>query len=125
MDAQTDDAMTDAQLREELARRAHEDWAHWTKYMLGVLQPLIDAGNGTNTDSSWDPEIAAADAAIDRWRRQIDTPYADLTEAEKDSNRVFADKTLALLKELWSLAQHTQVHTALPRPRCQRSAARF
>ena len=100
MDAQTDDAMTDAQLREELARRAHEDWAHWTKYMLGVLQPLIDAGNGTNTDSSWDPEIAAADAAIDRWRRQIDTPYADLTEAEKDSNRVFADKTLALLKEL-------------------------
>lgn len=31
------------------------------------------------------------------WRRQIETAYADLTEAEKDSDREWADKVLALL----------------------------
>ncbi len=100
MDDMADDDMTDEELREALAAHSHDAWARWTRHMLEVLEPLIDAGNSTNTDDSWDPEIAAADAAVARWRRQIDTPYADLTE--KDFDRALADKTLALLQELCS-----------------------
>lgn len=55
---------------ERLAALEHEQWAHWTKYMLDNLTP----------------------ENIERWRRQIETPYEQLTEAEKDSDREWADK---------------------------------
>jgi len=31
---------------------------------------------------------------ITRWERQIKTPYKDLTEKEKDSDRVWADRVM-------------------------------
>jgi hypothetical protein len=36
-------------------------------------------------------------ARAERWRRQMDTPYADLPEAEKESDRKEADRVLAVL----------------------------
>jgi hypothetical protein len=59
-------------LREELAALEHEQWAHWTKYMLDNL----------------------TEENIARWRKQIDTPYSELSEKEKDSDRVWADKVI-------------------------------
>jgi hypothetical protein len=44
--------------------------------------------DGTATIPSW---------AVDRWLRQMNTPYAELPEDEKDSDRKEADKFLALL----------------------------
>jgi len=67
--------MTTNTLREQLADLEHEQWAHWTRYMLDNLTP----------------------ENIARWRRQCDTPYADLSEKEKDSDREWADKVLALV----------------------------
>ena len=69
-------------LREQLAALEHEQWAHWTEYMLGVVEKLFK-------DESFEkiPEVR-------RWRKQIDTPYAELTEEEKDSDRFWADKVL-------------------------------
>jgi hypothetical protein len=52
-------------LKEELADLEHQQWAHWTQYMLDNLTP----------------------ENIDRWRRQIDTPYINLSEKEKKSDR--------------------------------------
>jgi len=66
-----------AEIIEELADIEHRQWAHWTKYMLDNL----------------------TDENIERWRRQIDTPYAELTDKEKDSDRVWACKVLAVVNK--------------------------
>lgn len=65
------------QLIEKLAELEHEQWVHWTQYMLDNLTP----------------------ENIERWRRQIATKYSDLTEAEKDSDREWADKAFELVWE--------------------------
>ena len=61
--------------RETLAALEHEQWSHWTKYMLA---------NMTKEN-------------IAKWKKQIDTPYEKLTEKEKDSDREWADKVWSLL----------------------------
>lgn len=75
--------------REELAALEHQQWAHWTRYMLKTLEPLL------SPNLRWHPDVRGnAEAALERWLRQINTPYADLTEEEKDSDREWADKVL-------------------------------
>lgn len=64
-------------LLERLARLEHEQWAHWTRYMLDNL----------------------SEENIQRWRRQIDTSYDHLSEEEKESDRRWARRVLALLEE--------------------------
>lgn len=63
-----------ATLREEIAEIEHIQWAFWTEYMLDNLN----------------------DKNIARWREQIKTDYKDLSEKEKDSDRVWGDKVLEL-----------------------------
>ena len=60
---------------EALAELEHIQWAHWTRYMLANL----------------------TSENIERWQRQIATPYDQLSEKEKDSDREWADSVLALL----------------------------
>jgi hypothetical protein len=60
------------ELEEEIANLEHVQWSHWTKYMLDNLTP----------------------ENIERWRRQIDTPYSELSEKEKDSDREWARKVM-------------------------------
>lgn len=62
-------------LREELAALEHEQWVRWTRHLLA---------NGT-------PENIA------RWQRLCETPYEQLTEADKDKDRKWADRVLAVL----------------------------
>ncbi len=64
-----------AALIDELATIEHERWADWQRWMHGRC---ITHDDGSLT-------IPADDAA--RWERQIATPYADLTEKEKQSDR--------------------------------------
>jgi hypothetical protein len=47
-------------------------------------------GDGTWTMPKW---------AVDRWQRQMNTPYAELSEAEQDSDRSEADKFIAILDQ--------------------------
>lgn len=61
-------------LLESLAELEHLQWAFWTNYLLDHQSP----GN------------------IERWRRQIRTPYAELTEIEKDSDRKWAREVLTI-----------------------------
>lgn len=56
------------ELIEKIAEREHEQWAHWTEYMLDNL----------------------TEENIARWREQIKTSYSDLSEEEKESDRVWA-----------------------------------
>jgi len=73
-------------LYEQLAAQEHERWAHWMTYLFS--RGTFNA-DGTWTMPAW---------AVDRWQRQAATPYRELSEPEKDSDRAEAAKTLALLR---------------------------
>lgn len=62
---------------EKLAALEHEQWATWADYMLNNL----------------------TDENVELWMRQIQTPYAQLSEQEKMSDRVWAHKVIELLEE--------------------------
>lgn len=64
------------EIREWLAELEHEQWAYWTRYMLDNLSP----------------------ENIERWRKQIETSYSELTEKERQSDRKWADATLKFLR---------------------------
>ena len=73
-------------LREQLAEIEHTRWAGWQRH----LHSLCEAGeNGT---------LVIPAGLVQRWERQIATPYTGLSEREKDSDRKEVDKTLALLR---------------------------
>lgn len=61
--------------REKLAALEHDQWAHWTRYML----------NNLTTQN------------IEHWKKQIETPYSKLTEKEKNSDREWADKVIEVV----------------------------
>ncbi len=79
-------------MREEIATLMHDMWSGRMKYLFakckqqgpGMLSP------GGAVIPPW---------AVKRWKRQMNTSYADLSEEEKDSDRQEADKVLTLLKE--------------------------
>lgn len=64
-------------IRERLAALEHEQWAHWTRYLLDHLTP----------------------ENVEHWRKPIDTPYEGLSEPEKQSDREWADRVLELVRE--------------------------
>lgn len=64
-------------LREEVARLEHEQWSHWINYMFSNLSP----------------------ENIQRWIHQASQKYEALFEKEKESDREWADRVLALIDE--------------------------
>jgi hypothetical protein len=80
--------------REPLAEYAHEAWSGWMQYVFEKANGVCL--NGTVIIPPW---------AVERWQRQINTPYADLPEDEKQSDRAEADKMLAVLRA--ALAERT------------------
>lgn len=75
-------------MREQLAELEHERWSRWMQHLFS--QSTVNA-DGSVTIPAW---------AVERWKRQIEASYAELSEAEKDSDRAEADRTLKLLEEL-------------------------
>lgn len=82
-------------LREAAAAYAHEAWAGWMRY-------LFTQGHGLTavTQAGPEPSWIMRPDAYARWQRQMNTPYADLPENEKASDRKEADKILALLNPM-------------------------
>ena len=76
------------ELRELLAADEHERWSRWMRHQFGQGEYVKD-----KEDACW---LMPSDK-LQRWTRQMDTPYAELPEAEKDSDRKEADRILALL----------------------------
>ena len=68
------------ELREELADLAHKQWSGWMEYLFSKGTKNED---GSFTITAW---------AVERWERQVNTDYKDLSESEKDSDRKEADK---------------------------------
>lgn len=74
--------------RERLAALEHARWSKWQRWLHDQCR-LDD-----RTHALMIPATLVA-----RWEQQIATPYAELTEREKDSDRYEADVTLAALRE--------------------------
>jgi hypothetical protein len=75
-----------AELRERLAELAHAQWSGWMRYMFARMDwNIIQTGKVMHGDD------------VKRWERQMNTPYVDLPENEKESDRAEADKVLAMI----------------------------
>ncbi|KKM99066.1 hypothetical protein LCGC14_1151620 [marine sediment metagenome] len=74
----------DENYREMFAALAHEQWSGWMKYMFSKGMRM-DGGQWVMPKQS-----------LDRWTRQMNTAYDDLPEDEKESDRVEADKMMAI-----------------------------
>jgi len=71
--------------REALSDYAHEAWTGWMKYMFTKAE--------INEDGTW----TMPKEFVDRWQRQMNTPYVELPEGEKKSDREEADKMLNII----------------------------
>lgn len=73
-------------IREKLAEYAHGAWSGWMMYLFSLSKKNED---GSVTIP---PELAS------RWFRQMHTPYEELPEKEKDSDRAEAVKMFTIFK---------------------------
>lgn len=70
---------------EQLAEIEHQRWADWQAWCHKILRENCPS-----------PEL---EAVLERWDKQIATPYKDLTEQEKQSDRDQVDRYLPLLSK--------------------------
>lgn len=67
---------------ERLAEAAHVAWSGWMEYLFEKSQ--------RNDDGT----VSIPAVLVERWQRQMRTPYADLPEGEKASDREEARRYL-------------------------------
>jgi hypothetical protein len=70
---------------ETLASVEHERWSHWQRYMHSKCVPQGDGAL-----------LIPADL-VKRWGKQANTPYSELTNQEKESDREQVRKYLPLI----------------------------
>lgn len=73
------------ELIEALADAEHASWGHWMDYLFSKCAPQSVGG------------VYIPASLVDRWKRQAATPYADLSEREKDSDRAEVQKILPFI----------------------------
>ncbi len=71
---------------EAIAAVEHERWSHWQRYLHARCTRLDDGSL-----------VIPAELAA-RWTAQMTTPYSELSESEKDSDREQAQEYLAVLR---------------------------
>ena len=74
--------------REQLADVQHGIWAHWMRYQFSVCR--------RNDDGS----ITIPADKVERWSRQMQTSYSELSDREQESDREQADKILAAIGDI-------------------------
>lgn len=75
------------ELIEQLAEKEHGSWSHWMKYLFSKCM--------ANADGSMTIPVEL----VDRWQGQAGTPYADLSEREKQSDRNRVALILPIIEE--------------------------
>ena len=91
----------DEELMEQLADIEHQRWADWQKYLHSKTKP-------------YDDYLDYGDMIIDvddfnHWEDQIKTPYKDLTEKEKQSDRNQVARYSPIIKQFI----HNQIEKAI------------
>jgi hypothetical protein len=74
------------ELVETLASIEHERWSHWQKYMHSKCVPQGSDG-----------ALLIPAHLVCRWEKQIATPYSELSDEEKESDRQQVRKYLPLI----------------------------
>jgi len=87
------------QIREKLADIEHQRWAKWQAYLHSKLYPLGESDLSLNNHL-----LVMPTELYQKWERQIATPYPELSEKEKDSDRNQVDIYLPIIEELVDLA---------------------
>ena len=91
-----------AAIRARLATYSHNSaWAGWMRYQLR---------NGThNEDGTW----TMPGWAVERWTRQMNTSYAELSEQERQSDLKEADEMIAVAGIAAQLAEIARLRAAI------------
>lgn len=76
----------------------HDRWAKWQKYFFSKCQIKPQSEVGGMDDRY--VYLALPKDLYERWNRQIETKYSDLSEQEKESDRVEVRKYIPLIEEL-------------------------
>lgn len=74
------------EIRESLASTQHDIWSHWMRWQFSCCTQ--------NEDGS----MTIPAAKVERWKRQMETPYSELTDSEQESDRHQADKIIEALQ---------------------------
>ncbi len=83
--------LADVALLEELASIEHERWSHWQRYMHKKAT--------RNPDGS----LTLPAALVAHWERLIATPYTQLTEVERESDREQVRRYLPMITKALGL----------------------
>lgn len=73
--------------RDKIARQAHRSWVGWMEHLFKVT---VQNSDGT---------VTIPRRKVDRWKRLIDTRFEDLSDAEKLSDFVEADKYIDVVDD--------------------------
>ena len=95
---------------ERLADIEHQRWAGWQKYLHSKCEETVTG------------DLIIPAGYVKHLERQINTPYAELTDKEKDSDRQEVHKTLASLpKELdeKKVEEELFMQTGIGRTQCR------
>lgn len=84
--------MSEEELKEKLASIEHDRWADWQKWCHKVLRE--------------NNSFPGKEDILERWDRQIETPYVNLSEKEKQSDRDQVDRYWPLIKEYIAIHDH-------------------
>lgn len=76
-------------LRKELAAEIHEIWGHRMRHMLSGGKEMVGG-------------VLLLEQDVSRWRRQMETEYANLADEEKASDLEQADKIVEVIDEWYS-----------------------
>ncbi len=79
--------MSEQELIEALADKEHASWARWMLYLFSKCRVHPDG------------RMVIPAELIERWGRQVKTPYAELTEQEKQSDRAEVAHILPVIHE--------------------------
>lgn len=74
-------------LLERLATIEHDRWSHWQRYMHGKATRQHDGS------------LLIPPDLVRQWERQLATPYAELSENERESDREQVRKYLPVIAE--------------------------
>ena len=86
-----------ADIRERVANLCHEQWSGWMKYLFGKCEEEVLTH--TYVLASERKTIIPKEF-VDRWKRQMATPYGKLFPKEQDSDHTEADKFLSVFLDI-------------------------
>jgi len=80
-------AMKDDDIIELLADFEHDRWSRWQKYLFSKCIVNVDGS------------LTIPKELVDRWARQMDTDYDNLSEQEKNSDRKEAIRIIKCIEK--------------------------